>query len=198
MLEIERKWLVDVKNIPAKYLLSWTTKDPAFAIAESTILFMKHIQQCYSDVEGIPARVRSQNVLHLVDGTFKQEHESFLTQKTLLEEGGNLVRKEIELPIPNRWAYRILDEDATVVLHKTRTGIPCGNFVIELDHLLLLKDNRFGVKGCTKLDFYMAEVEFKSIEDALAFEAPGWFGLEVTEDKRYGNQSITYNGLPKE
>jgi CYTH domain-containing protein len=37
----------------------------------------------------------------------------------------------------------------------------------------------------------MAEVEFESEEQANAFEAPGWFGEEVTFDGRYHNSYMS-------
>ncbi len=42
----------------------------------------------------------------------------------------------------------------------------------------------------------MIEVEFKSEEDAVAFQPPDWFGPEVTNDRRYNNASIALNGIP--
>jgi CYTH domain-containing protein len=37
----------------------------------------------------------------------------------------------------------------------------------------------------------MAEVEFPSEDEAMAFTAPEWFGEEVTLDKRYHNSEMT-------
>src|SRR5665213_858597 len=42
----------------------------------------------------------------------------------------------------------------------------------------------------------LAEIEFTSTDLADSFEAPAWFGLDVTTDKRYGNSSIADNGFP--
>ena len=44
----------------------------------------------------------------------------------------------------------------------------------------------------------MIEVEFKSEEDAAAFQPPDWFGPEVTNDRRYNNASIALNGVPSD
>lgn len=35
-------------------------------------------------------------------------------------------------------------------------------------------------------EFYYAEVEFESLEEALAFEPPSFLGADVTEDRSYG------------
>ncbi|MDA2925108.1 CYTH domain-containing protein [Acidobacteria bacterium AH-259-L09] len=42
------------------------------------------------------------------------------------------------------------------------------------------------------------EVEFDSEKSSLRFLPLEWFGREVTEDKRYKNQSLALHGMPKE
>ena len=42
----------------------------------------------------------------------------------------------------------------------------------------------------------VAEVEFASLEAAEAFAAPGWFGADVTDDRRYKNQALALHGIP--
>ncbi len=42
----------------------------------------------------------------------------------------------------------------------------------------------------------VAEVEFPTEEDAERFDAPAWFGLEVTEDARYKNARLATDGRP--
>ncbi len=42
----------------------------------------------------------------------------------------------------------------------------------------------------------LAEVEFESSATLHAYEAPEWFGAEVTEDSRYNNAALALDGLP--
>jgi CYTH domain-containing protein len=42
----------------------------------------------------------------------------------------------------------------------------------------------------------LVEVEFPSLEAATAFISPEWFGVEVTDDKRFKNGALAMNGLP--
>ena len=42
----------------------------------------------------------------------------------------------------------------------------------------------------------MVEVEFDDDAAMDAFEAPAWFGPEVTDDARYGNGSLAVHGVP--
>lgn len=42
----------------------------------------------------------------------------------------------------------------------------------------------------------LVEVEFDGDEPMAAFEAPRWFGPEVTDDPRYTNAALARDGLP--
>ena len=42
--------------------------------------------------------------------------------------------------------------------------------------------------------FMTVEVEFSSMEEALVFQPPEWFGKDVSNDRRYSNASLAING----
>jgi CYTH domain-containing protein len=42
----------------------------------------------------------------------------------------------------------------------------------------------------------LAEVEFRSLDEARSFEPPTWFGPEVTYDIGYSNASLAVHGVP--
>lgn len=42
----------------------------------------------------------------------------------------------------------------------------------------------------------LVEVEFPSLEAAMDFKSPDWFGMEITDDKRFKNGALAMNGLP--
>jgi CYTH domain-containing protein len=44
----------------------------------------------------------------------------------------------------------------------------------------------------------VVEVEFPSEEDSARFEAPGWFGAEITDDGRYRNRRLAVDGRPSD
>ena len=67
---------------------------------------------------------------------------------------------------------------------KDRYEIPYGNDTIELD----IFDEPFA-------PLVLAEVEFSSEEEALAFQAPEWFGEEVTYDPAYTNAAMSRRKL---
>jgi CYTH domain-containing protein len=70
------------------------------------------------------------------------------------------------------------------IVKKTRYYIPYNNVQIELD---IFEGKLEGL--------VVAEVEFKSFDDIKNFITPSWFGLDVTDDKRYKNKNLAIYGL---
>jgi CYTH domain-containing protein len=44
----------------------------------------------------------------------------------------------------------------------------------------------------------VVEVEFASEADSERFQAPGWFGPEITDDGRYRNRRLAVDGRPRD
>ena len=94
----------------------------------------------------------------------KQDDTYYLTYKSK----GLMVREEYNLPLTAE-AYAHLREKADgKLITKRRYLIPFGKYTIEL-----------------------AEVEFSSEEEALAFKAPDWFGEDVTSSSEYHNSTLS-------
>ena len=108
----------------------------------------------------------------------KEYNNYYMTYKG----SGMLAREEYNLPL-NQESYEHLKEKADGnVIGKTRYMIPLGkeDLVAEVD----VFEEPFA-------PLIMAEVEFESEEQANAFEAPEWFGEEVTFDGRYHNSYMS-------
>lgn len=92
---------------------------------------------------------------------------------------GKMVREEYNLPL-NQDAYEHLlkKADGTVII-KNRYRIPLEPYTAEID---LFEGLLAGL--------VLAEVEFPTEEEALAFQAPDWMGEEVTQDSRYHNSFL--------
>lgn len=122
-----------------------------------------HIEQAYLCTDPV-IRIRRWN------------NEFFLTYKS----SGLMTRQEVELPL-NEMAYRhMLQKADGRIIQKERFFIPYQTYRIELD--------RF------HRDFeglLMAEVEFKSEEEANHFQKPDWFGNEVTWNGSYHNSFLS-------
>jgi len=93
---------------------------------------------------------------------------------------GLLVREEFELPISEQVFSDLQKKIDGLMIHKTRYYIPYNQFTIELD---CFHDTYDGL--------IIAEVEFKSLEEAMSFTPPSWFGPDVTHDHRYQNSQMS-------
>ena len=93
---------------------------------------------------------------------------------------GLLVREEREMPLSAAAYRRLLPKAEGTVIEKDRCRIPCGPYTIELD-----------VFGGALAPLVLAEVEFPTEEEAVAFQPPDWFGEEVTYDPAYTNARLS-------
>jgi adenylate cyclase len=106
----------------------------------------------------------------------------YLTSK----RGHGVVRDEaeIEITVPQFEALWPLTDGRRI--EKTRYEIGAAeDLMIELD-----------VYGGGLEGLVVAEIEFPHPADADAFDAPAWFGPDVTSDDRFKNQRLATDGLP--
>ncbi len=104
-----------------------------------------------------------------------------------IKHGGGLTRDEDERAIePERFA-RLWPLTEGHRIEKVRYAIPAEEgLTIELDAYTGALDG-----------LAIAEVEFDSEAQAQRFTPPAWFGPEVTGDRRYANQRLADDGLPR-
>jgi len=111
----------------------------------------------------------------------RAEH-TYLTSK----RGHGLVRSEAEVEMSEAQFEALWPLTEGRRIEKTRYEISAGqHLVIELD-----------VYGGGLEGLVVAEVEFPTRAQADAFDAPPWFGPDVTDDERYKNQRLATAGLP--
>jgi CYTH domain-containing protein len=128
------------------------------------------IEQGYLTTEPVSVRVRRQ------DGRFT------LTIKT----GSGLARTEIERDLAADEFDALWAVAHDLRIEKRRHLVPvAGGHIAELD----LFDGALAGRQ-------IVEVEFDSDDAAHAFEPPGWFGREVTDDRRFTNSSLARRGWP--
>ena len=122
------------------------------------------IEQGYLSVEPV-VRVRR-------DGS-----DYYLTYKG----GGMMIREEYNLPLTAESYSHLLSKADGRIITKLRYRIPLdGGLTAEADVFL------GGLNGLR-----MVEVEFPDENTARAFDAPEWFGKEVTFDGRYHNSYLS-------
>ncbi|MCR5501432.1 MAG: CYTH domain-containing protein [Lachnospiraceae bacterium] len=118
----------------------------------------------------------------------REGEEYFLTYKSRAGEDA-LSREEYNLPLTKEAFEKLLPKCDGTVISKTRYFIPLGK-------------NREGSGLTAELDVFDApfeglvftEVEFPTVEEARSFEAPDWFGEDVTDDRRYYNSYLSEAG----
>ena len=103
-----------------------------------------------------------------------------------VKRGAGLERSEHEVGLERSQLDALWPATAERRVEKTRFEIPVGDLTAELDLYHGELDGLFTV-----------EVEFSSAAAAALFEAPSWFGREVTEDERYKNKRLACEGLPR-
>ncbi|MCM1308026.1 MAG: CYTH domain-containing protein [Butyrivibrio sp.] len=101
----------------------------------------------------------------------------FLTYKSK----GLMVREEYNLPLTAEAYSHLLAKHDGIIITKTRYEIP------ERDGLTIELD----VFGGEYDGLILAEVEFLSEEQALAYTPPEWFGEDVSLSEEYHNSSLS-------
>ena len=96
---------------------------------------------------------------------------------------GDMVREEREREISCTMYNILMDNREGGVLEKRRYYMPYGKYTVEID-----------VYGRSLTGLKVAEVEFETEEEALAFTPPDFLGREVTCDKRYKNKNLATTG----
>jgi CYTH domain-containing protein len=130
------------------------------------------ISQCYiSKDENTVVRVRNS------DGIF------YMTIKG--KSNDHLSRPEFEFEIDATVAEALVKTLGRGKVEKTR-------YTVEYDN------TEWVVDVFSSCDLVMTECECNSVEDVLKIAIPPWVGKEVTEDIRYSNVSIGFNGVPNE
>lgn len=109
----------------------------------------------------------------------REDDQYYLTYKGK----GLLSREEANLPLTEESYAHLLKKADGNILTKKRYRIPVDNrpnLTIEFD----VFEGRFS-------GLMLAEVEFSSEEDALAFTPPAWFTREVTYSGEYQNSTLS-------
>lgn len=105
------------------------------------------------------------------------KHNGVSKYKLTYKSGSGLVRRETEIGISER-TFNELKQKCGIPIIKSRYVYNDNGYIYEIDKF----------KNCQINPF--VEVEFKSKEEAEKFTPPSWFGLEVTNQNKYQNQSI--------
>ena len=107
----------------------------------------------------------------------RSNEDYFITYKSR----GLMAREEYEMPLTAEAFEHLLPKIDGILIDKIRYMIPLENHLVaELD-----------IFQGTLAPLRLVEVEFESIEAADAFEAPDWFGDDVTNSGEYHNSNLS-------
>lgn len=124
----------------------------------------RHIEQGYLSTKPV-VRVRKDN------------DDYYLTYKG----SGKMAREEYNLPLTKESYEHLLSKADGNIITKKRYEIPAtSGHTIELDIFEGVFDGTV-----------IAEVEFSSVEEALAYTPEDWFLCDVTDDKQYHNSNMS-------
>jgi|tagenome__1003787_1003787.scaffolds.fasta_scaffold20652670_1 adenylate cyclase len=150
---------------------------------------MKEIEKKYL-IETIPSELKLENSKEIHQTYLAIGKEEIRVRKILkdgneshtmtIKKGHGLTREEIEFEISKETYEQLLVCGSRKPLIKTRGKLVIGENIFDFDV--------YQNSAITNLK--TIEIEFNSEEDASCFIKPEWFGTDVTEDKRYKNQSL--------
>lgn len=123
-----------------------------------------HIEQAYLNTAPV-IRIR------------REDEDYYLTYKSK----GLMVREEYNLPLTKEAYLHLLDKADGNLISKKRYKIPLpSGYTAELDVFFPPFD-----------PLLLVEVEFPDEQSAREFQAPGWFGAEVTFSTAYHNSTLS-------
>ncbi|MCI8668617.1 MAG: CYTH domain-containing protein [Lachnospiraceae bacterium] len=110
----------------------------------------------------------------------REDNNFYITYKSK----GLMIREEHNLPLTEDSYHHLLGKADGNIITKKRYKIPytnmSGSYTIELDIFSGIFEG-----------LILAEVEFKTEEEALAFLPPDWFGKDVTFSSKYHNSTLS-------
>lgn len=144
----------------------------------------KEIERKYSvtDLSAINGRVGSRIIQgYIADHPMTVrvriiEAEAFMTLKA---KSVGIERDEYEFPIPMHQAQELIERHCNGrIVEKTRYRVPHAGQIFEVD---VFTGRHAGL--------VVAEVELDRVDQAV--DLPEWIGIELTDDKRYSNSSLS-------
>lgn len=93
------------------------------------------------------------------------------------KNGNGLQREEIEYEITEDIYRQIVNAFGFIPLTKTRITATWEGRTVEID-------------SYDQIQLTVLEVEFASLEEATDFEAPAWFGEDISTQKHYSNKTV--------
>ncbi|WP_025692252.1 CYTH domain-containing protein [Paenibacillus zanthoxyli] len=128
----------------------------------------QRIEQTYLAIDG-PQELRVRKLEDLSSGELHYTHT--------FKNGLGISREEIEYEISQGLYEQMIRAVRAVPLIKERITGEWDGITVEIDIYDQLK-------------LSVVEIEFHSLEEAQSFTPPDWFGLDISEEKKYSNKTV--------
>ena len=154
-------------EIERKFLLA---EFPDSLVREGEIVSVKEqrIEQTYLAIDDTQ-ELRVRKIKDLASGELEFTHT--------FKNGNGLVREEIEYAISESLYEQLMKASGAIPLTKVRTTAEWGGMTVEIDTY-------------DQLELRVLEIEFYSEEAATRFQAPDWFGPDISSTKQYSNKTV--------
>ncbi|MFC4600868.1 CYTH domain-containing protein [Cohnella hongkongensis] len=154
-------------EIERKFLLA---EFPDSVVREGKLTPIKEqrIEQTYLAIDEAQ-ELRVRKIQDLATGELEYTHT--------FKNGRGLVREEIEYSISAGLYDQLIRALGAVPLTKVRTTAEWDGTLVEIDTY-------------DQIQLRVLEVEFESEEAALRFQAPEWFGPDISSSKEYSNKTV--------
>ena len=116
----------------------------------------------------------------------RQENGAYVLTYT---GAGLMSHEEYNLPLTEEAFLHLLEKCDGRIIRKTRYKMPVEGYPSLTAELDVFSGELEGL--------VILEVEFSSIEEALTFTPPAWYGKDVTEDPAYHNSAISRGADPR-
>jgi CYTH domain-containing protein len=171
-IEIERKFLVDIRDTPD--------------------ISKRH----YQDIRQGYVKNFGDFIYRLREVKFTTSNQDILNYKyyQTIKGCGGIIRAEHEIELTEDQFNVVWPLCNEYTLHKHR-------YILNEDDILYkninFKEIALDVYCDNLCGFYTIEVEFNDEEDSKNYIPEPWFGKEVTEDSRYSNFNLNFYGKPE-
>ena len=153
-MEIERKWLIEEKNLP-----------------EDIKTYAGHrINQGYVNPDD--------------EYLIRVRHNKSIQYPEKIKDTYKLEIKSKGLLIRDEWRFDTTEEKFWEIYNKSSRTISKTRYYMIVDQL------EYEIDFYDAYKFITLEIEFKSLEEAENFEAPSWFGEDVTYKPEYKNVNL--------
>ncbi|MBH5319966.1 CYTH domain-containing protein [Paenibacillus sp. GSMTC-2017] len=154
-------------EIERKFLLPQFPKELIIS-GEMVVHLEQRIEQTYLAMDD-NEELRVRRIVEQPSGEISYTHT--------FKKGNGLVREEVEYEVSEGIYNQVVAAFGFKPLTKDRVTAKWNDITVEIDNY-------------DQIQLTVLEVEFSSLDEANAFQAPAWFGEDISSQKQYSNKTV--------